>query len=427
MKKIHILFAVAILGLLTSCLKDQEDVFDKQSAIRAEEAIAADYKILAGAEHGWLLKYYPSPYRTYGGYCVLMKFTEDGKVTVASDIAKPTVTADSYYKIAQSAGIVLSFDTYNEIFHLFSTPDAPLGGDKGKGWEGDYDFEFISASSEKIVLKGKKSGNYATMVPCKDDDWTGYLSNNAVVEEDMNFPKYSLDVAGTEVAVSKSYRSFEMTYATATNDTTISVPFVVSDAGIEFYEPIQINGKEISGFKYVEGSFDFPSTDDDKVVLHGITPPLNETFVLNDWYIAYSTAGAYAQPLLKKMEAGSATENETIVLLAFTNVDGAPSLYFRSGNYAGYYCFNFEYIGDDTITMYFNGKADPNNNGVYYYNNCDYGYGLMIFGLNEQNARTFKLSTDNLKSPSYIILTDINEPTNVIKMFTEPITYPFNN
>ena len=29
MKKIHILFAVAILGLLTSCLKDQEDVFDK--------------------------------------------------------------------------------------------------------------------------------------------------------------------------------------------------------------------------------------------------------------------------------------------------------------------------------------------------------------------------------------------------------------
>ena len=77
--------------------------------------------------------------------------------------------------------------------------------------------------------------------------------------------------------------------------------------------------------------------------------------------------------------------------------------------------------------MYFNGKADPNNNGAYYYNYCDYGYGLMIFGLNEQNARTFKLSTDNVKSPSYIILTDINEPTNVIKMFTEPITYPFNN
>ena len=41
MKKIQILLGIAILGLLTSCLKDQEDIFDKPSAQRAEEAIAA--------------------------------------------------------------------------------------------------------------------------------------------------------------------------------------------------------------------------------------------------------------------------------------------------------------------------------------------------------------------------------------------------
>ena len=240
MKKIHILFAVAILGLLTSCLKDQEDVFDKQSAVRAEEAIAADYKVLAGAEHGWLMKYYPSPYRTYGGYSVFLKFTEDGKVTAASEIAKPTATADSYYKITQSAGIVLSFDTFNDIFHQFSTPDAPLGGETGKGWEGDYDFEFVSASAEKIVLKGKKTGNYATLVPFTDDNWAAYMSNTAVVEEDMNFPKYTMNVDGLDVAITKSYRNFAMTYATATTDTTINVPYVVSDAGIEFYEPVDI-------------------------------------------------------------------------------------------------------------------------------------------------------------------------------------------
>ena len=198
MKKIHIIFAIAILGLLTSCLKDQEDLFDKPSAQRAEEAIAANYKILASAGNGWLMKYYPSPYRTYGGYCVFMKFTEDGKVTVASDIEDPDATAESLYKITQSAGIVLSFDTFNDIFHLFSTPDAPLGGDTGEGLEGDYDFEFISASAEKIVLKGKKTGNYATMVPYSGS-WADYITKVATVEEDMNFPKYSMTVAGTEV------------------------------------------------------------------------------------------------------------------------------------------------------------------------------------------------------------------------------------
>jgi hypothetical protein len=429
MKKIHILFAVAILGLLTSCLKDQEDVFDKQSAIRAEEAIAADYKILAGAEHGWLLKYYPSPYRTYGGYCVLMKFTEDGKVTVASDIAKPTVTADSYYKIAQSAGIVLSFDTYNEIFHLFSTPDAPLGGATGKGWEGDYDFEFISASSEKIVLKGKKSGNYATMVPFKDDDWAGYLSNNAVVEEDMNFPKYSMDVAGTEVAISKSHRSFEMTYATATNDTTISVPFVVSDAGIEFYEPIQINGKEISGFKYVENTFDFPSISDESIVLKGIVPPINATLVGDLWACSLSNMGTFGTPYWEDIRDNIMPQlGETLNYFYFGLNSAYWGFTFNSGGYAGVIGFQYELVGDDKIKLAYYPKGNYSN-GDWYVNNAYFHYLTVPFGCDEEAnpvVRTFTLTCDNPKSPSWIQLADDNNPDNVITVWGKNLD-PFND
>lgn len=429
MKKIHILFAVAILGLLTSCLKDQEDVFDKQSAIRAEEAIAADYKILAGAEHGWLLKYYPSPYRTYGGYCVLMKFTEDGKVTVASDIAKPTVTADSYYKITQSAGVVLSFDTYNEIFHLFSTPDAPLGGDTGKGWEGDYDFEFISASSEKIVLKGKKSGNYATMVPFKDDDWAGYLSNNAVVEEDMNFPKYSMDVAGTEVAISKSHRSFEMTYATATNDTTISVPFVVSDAGIEFYEPIQINGKEISGFKYVENTFDFPSISDESIVLKGIVPPINATLVGDLWACSLSNMGTFGTPYWEVIRDNIMPQlGETLNYFYFGLNSPYWGFTFNSGGYAGVIGFQYELVGDDKVKLAYYPKGNYNN-GDWYVTNAYFHYLVVPFGCDTSAnpvVRTFTLTCDNPKSPTWIKLSDDDNPNNVITVWGKNLD-PFND
>ena len=426
MKKIHLLMTVVVLSLLTSCLKDQEDLFDKTSSLRAEESIAADYKILAGAEHGWLMKYYPSPYRTYGGYNVFLKFTADGKVTVASDIANANATAESFYKITQSAGVVLSFDTFNNIFHLFSTPDAPLGGDTGKGWEGDYDFEFISAAADKVVLKGKKSGNYAILTPMDTDDWASYINKVEVVEEDMNFPHYTMKVDTTDVVIYKSYRNMEMNYATATTDTAVNVPFVVTPDGIEFYEPVTINGQTISGFKYAEDTYDFACIDNANIILNGIVPPINETFVENDWYIAYSTAGSFAQPYLKLMEAGSATENETILLLAFTNIDGYPSLYFQSGRYAGYMCFNYELIGDDTITMYYNGKNDGGN-APYYISNCDYDKGLIPFGANKNNARTFRLSTDNAKTPSYITLTDVNEPTNVITMFTDGFYYPFNN
>lgn len=426
MKNVKILLGIAILGLMTSCLKDQEDTFDKPSAQRAEESIAANYKILAGAEHGWLMQYYPSPYRTYGGYNVFMKFTADGKVTVASDIDDAEATAESNYKITQSAGVVLSFDTYNEIFHLFSTPDAPLGGETGTGWEGDYDFEFISASPEKIVLKGKKTGNYATMVPFKDDNWADYINKVAVIEQDMAFPMYSMKIDTTTVDIVKSYRCFSMTYPTATTDTTISVPYVVTDGGLQFYEPVTIAGKQISGFKHATDTWDFACADDANIILNGIVPPLNETFVSSDWYMAYSAAGEYAQAALKRMEAGSATEGETIVLLAFTNEDGYPSLYFQSGNYRGWFCYSYKFTGDDTITMYYNGTNDGGN-APYYLRYCDYTPIVSVFGFDAQSARTFKLTTDDLKSPTYITLTDVNEPTNVITMYSQGISYPFNN
>ena len=428
MKKIHILFAVAILGLLTSCLKDQEDVFDKSSDVRAEEAIAADYMILAGAEHGWLMKYYPSPYRTFGGYNVIMKFTQDGKVTVASDITNPKVTRESFYKVTQSAGVVLSFDTYNDIFHAFSTPDAPLGGSKGEGWQGDYDFEFISASPEKIVLKGKKSGNYATMVPMKDDQWADFLTKIAVVDEGMDFPQYTMKVGNTDVFITKSYHNYEMTYATATTDTTIYVPYVVAETGVTFYEPININGKEINGFKYVADSFDFPATDDANIVLHGITPPLNETFILGEWFIAYSKLGAFAQPYWDILKKGADGEGENIGVAFFTT-DTSFGIYMTSGLYGLFFNFKYELIGEDQIKLYYESKSGTTyeGNADWYVKNAGYGSGMVPFGADKNNPRTFKLTTDNEKSPSFVILTDLNEPTNVITVTASPVTDPFDN
>lgn len=428
MKKIHIIFAIAILGLLTSCLKDQEDLFDKPSAQRAEEAIAANYKILASAGNGWLMKYYPSPYRTYGGYCVFMKFTEDGKVTVASDIEDPDATAESLYKITQSAGIVLSFDTFNDIFHLFSTPDAPLGGDTGEGLEGDYDFEFISASAEKIVLKGKKTGNYATMVPYSGS-WADYITKVATVEEDMNFPKYSMTVAGTEVAISKSYRNFEMSYTTATTDTTINVPFVVTDAGIEFYEPVSINGTEISGFSYVAGTFDFPSTTDGNIILKGIVPPINATLVNDLWACSLSNMGEYGKPYWEAIrDQIMPSLGEHLNYFYFGKNGSYWGFTFNSGGYAGVIGFQYELVGDDKVKLAYYPKGNYSN-GDWYVTNAYFHYLVVPFGCDTSRnpvVRTFTLTCDNPKTPTWIQLADDDIPENVIKVWAVGLD-PFND
>lgn len=429
MKKIHFIFAIAILGLLTSCLKDQEDVFDKPSAQRAEEAIAADYNILASAGNGWLMKYYPSPYLTYGGYTVFMKFTADGKVTVSSDIKEdPEATAESFYKITQSAGVVLSFDTFNDIFHLFSTPDAPLGGDTGEGWEGDYDFEFISASPEKIVLKGKKTGNYATMVPYSGS-WADYITKVGVVEEDMNFPKYTMTVGGTEVAISKSYRNFEMSYATATTDTTINVPFVVTDAGIEFYEPVSINGTEISGFKYLTDTFDFPSTTDGNIILKGIVPPINTTLVNDLWACSLSNMGEFGTPYWTTIrDQVMPALGESLNYFYFGKNGSYWGFTFNSSGYAGVIGFQYELVGDDKVKLAYYPKGNYSN-GDWYVDNAAFHYLVVPFGCDDKKnpvVRTFTLTCDNPKAPTWIQLADDDIPNNIIKVWAISLD-PFND
>jgi hypothetical protein len=42
-------------------------------------------------------------------------------------------------------------------------------------------------------------------------------------------------------------------------------------------------------------------------------------------------------------------------------------------------------------------------------------------------GRSFKLTYDNLRHPSYITLTDKNEPTNIITLVRDQVNYPFDN
>ncbi len=433
---------VVALSLLTSCLKDQEDLFDKTSSLRAEESIAADYKILAGAEHGWLMKYYPSPYRTYGGYNVFLKFSNDGKVTVASDIANANATAESFYKITQSAGVVLSFDTFNDIFHLFSTPDAPLGGDTGKGWEGDYDFEFISAAADKVVLKGKKSGNYATLTPMDTDDWASYINKVEEVEEDMNFPNYKMKIDTTEVVIYKSHRNMEMNYATATTDTTINVPYVVTPNGIEFYEPVTINGQQISGFKYAEDTFDFATIDNANIILNGIVPPINETFVGDLWATSLSNIGEFGKPYWENVRDNiMPLLGETLNYFYFGKNDSYWGVTFNSGGYGGVIGFQYQLVGEDEIKLVYYANGNYSNGDWYMSPQKDTNglvplYGLIVplgcspdvddKGLVVPVVRTFKLTCDNAKSPSWVLLTDVDNPENTIRFVGYGLD-PFND
>lgn len=155
MKKfIYLVVLICSFGL-ASCTPETENLFEGTSADRIEKELEEAKEVLVSAPNGWVMKYYPSSQQLYGGYNVLASFTKDGSVTISADIVDASQKATSYYKLKEQAGPVLTFDTYNDIFHFFSAPDSNLG-DVGTGMGGDYEFTIMSVSAEEIVLKGKK-------------------------------------------------------------------------------------------------------------------------------------------------------------------------------------------------------------------------------------------------------------------------------
>lgn len=75
MKRIYnILFTLIAILSFTSCSNDIDEVFDKPSAERVNDAIAEYKTVLTSAENGWLMKYYPKANTKYGGYNLLLKF-----------------------------------------------------------------------------------------------------------------------------------------------------------------------------------------------------------------------------------------------------------------------------------------------------------------------------------------------------------------
>ena len=61
--------------------------------------------------------------------------------------------------------------------------------------------------------------------------------------------------------------------------------------------------------------------------------------------------------------------------------------------------------------------------GAWYYQNAKMDYALYPFGYSKE--KTFTITTDNPKMPSYLILSDDNDKTNVIKLSYSVVSFPF--
>ncbi len=250
MKHLYNLCFVFFLLAFASCSPEVDDIFDESAATRIQRVIKEDLAVLQGAPNGWLLEYYPSATKMYGGYTILLSFGTDGHVNAACDLFPSNKAVESLYAVKQSTGPVLTVDSYNEIFHLFSEPSNIYSiGESGKGMEGDYEFLILECTPEKVVLKGKKTGTKMLMTPLPEGKtWKQYLDEVKKVTQGAYMGMYDVQVNGEKkYTVTQEYHRFILTHDNGVEE---NLPFMYTPEGIKFYEPVELGSAQMQSLTW---------------------------------------------------------------------------------------------------------------------------------------------------------------------------------
>lgn len=251
MKRTMIISFLALPLLCTSCLFDEEDLFDKSASERIEAAKVEAKAALESAPNGWHVRYFPSATQEFGGYNVFFKFA-DGQVTIASETeTDPSTAVTSLYSLGEDLGVTLNFDTKNSVINYFVHPRNPDGlGSTYKGMEGDYKFMVMETSPERIRLRGIISGNSYILTPMPSDaDWATEVETYQNCAADMEFSSYSCVVNGKTYSTVRTNRRLAIRID---DQNTVYAPFIYTKTGISFYEPITIDGVTAQDFNFMD-------------------------------------------------------------------------------------------------------------------------------------------------------------------------------
>ena len=265
--KYSFLLLLATMPLfLTSCLHDQEDVFDESASTRMQTYLSNAKSTLTSAEHGWAFDYYPDRKLSRGGVAYGVQFS-DTAATVTCVLA-PGEKETSYYRMTTDDGPVLSFDSYNTLMHYFATPSSS----QYQAYDGDFEFVIDSVGSDCIKVHGKRSLN--TMYLRKlDKSIEQYTTDAKAMMDNFILSGATGIIGGTEVTASIDVDSQWFTFDWS-DSSSVSTAYIPTDKGVRFYEPVTIAGKTITELAYDAKTLTLTgtTTDGTAVQLQGKLP-----------------------------------------------------------------------------------------------------------------------------------------------------------
>ncbi len=440
-----------MLSLAACAPSEVDDLFDDSPAVRLDKALK-NYTELFQADGGrWLMQYFCNAGEP--GYNYIMTFHGDGTVDISTKNSEVNggafITDKSTWEVVSDYGPVLSFNTYNRAFHVFSNPEIELGtagtssSTYGKGHEGDYEFVIISNTENQVKLRGKKTGitilmsRLSTAVAPTDEEYFSILNNVLNLTFSNRVNDYILTTAsgkryicnGDGGPINSMFWSF-YPEGSSLLDSGEYMNAIFTVNGVHFMEPLDFL-TEYDENDVAAQSFEIQPDGTLLCVEDGVTTikgpafadlfhqkQIGWTFSKADGEISGDFLTLFNQIVTeaKNTKVNNKPLNYTFqwLQLGYDNTKAKYRLYFRfhTGNNYGSIYLDHEIIDDHTIKFSF----DPNADTPYDTN------GGRIYGwLPSMRSMVdllctgeYELSADNLMVSNPMILRSKSNPNNFV-------------
>ena len=402
-------------SVFSSCTNEEDDIFEASPADRLNQAQEEYTKLLCKPANGWAMQYFADN-DNEGGYTFLMKFRDNTSVTIAGNnqwIGNTYKEETSMYELISDNGPVLTFNTFNDVFHIFSTPeDLPSTSDNeaGYGHRGDYEFIVMDATDELITLKGKKTGIRVLMTPLADDvDWATYLNDLKAKARALFNDKFDpliLDLGEKRFVVSKASTGIFNMYPEGGDAITETVlyPYLINPEGIRFNKEVEETGVQQLYFNE-EGSFSIDGVEGSCLRQ---SKTLNAIFMTRTfgWRLTAERANGIFATILGDIVTETKDKLKrnfnSIDFVYYANEDTYALSFRNSGTSAAAYIYGNETANEDGVSLKFNySTTEGNTNGKNRLRDIP---ALTTF-INTLNSTDFTLTTDNPLAPSTIKFT----------------------
>lgn len=242
-------------------------MFGESSSKRLQQTLEEARTVLRSSENGWAMDYFIGDDSSYGGYAFTVKF-DSLTVTASSELSKGAST--SYYKLTTDNGPVLTFDTYNDVFHALATPSQS----NYEGNHADYEFQIVSATPELVVMRGRRTNNYVYLHPLTTTP-EEYLAKVANTEKKFIVASLSTEIDGKNVSAEFDINNRQVAFYSTTDSTYSSnCAFTFTDTGVRFNTPVEAFGKTLSNLSFDPETMSFTSNDkgSEQLVIKGLLP-----------------------------------------------------------------------------------------------------------------------------------------------------------